>query len=452
MAKGKNLGEYIEKWHVKRIDWEGEEELEVLGVSNVDGITTTSHIKSKDLSGYLVVEPETFAYNPYRINVGSIGLTPNNVFGLVSPAYVVFKIREGKLIPELLLEYLKSFDGLRQINKYARGTVRKALRFDDLCKIEVSFPDYNEQKKIFEKKLIVEKKNNELKSEIQIQNDLSIKLKQSILHEAIQGKLTVDWREQNPNTEPASELLKRLKAKKAQLIKDKKIKKEKTLPPVTEEEIPFELPAGWVWCRLGEIGNASNYPFVDGPFGSSIDTKTDYVESGVPVLRMMNIKPFKFISSSFKYVREEKYMNFKRHNVLPGDILFAKVGAGIGESCIVPNNFNYGMLATTGITRIRVGEIVLNKYLCNFLNLNISNFMAMARQSSQPFLNMTQVKSFLFPFPPIEEQQAIVEKVESLMQKHQALEQEIKTSEANAQMLMQAVLKEAFEGKKEYVV
>src|SRR5690606_28484572 len=240
MAKGKTLGEYIEKWHVKKADWKGEHELEVLGVSNVEGITTTSHVKSQDLSGYLVIEPNTFAYNPYRINVGSGGLTPNNVFGVVSPAYIVFKVREGKLIPELLLEFLKSFDGLQQINKYARGTVRKALRFDDLCKIEVNFPDYNEQKNIFEKKLIVGKKSDELETEIQTQKQLLTQLKQSILQEAMQGKLTVDWREQNPNTEPASELLKRIKAEKAQLIKDKKIKKEKPLPPITAEEIPFE--------------------------------------------------------------------------------------------------------------------------------------------------------------------------------------------------------------------
>lgn len=78
-------------------------------------------------------------------------------------------------------------------------------------------------------------------------------LKQSILQEAIQGKLTGAWRKQNPDVEPASELLKRIKAEKAQLIKDKKIRKEKPLPPITEDEIPFELPEDWVWCRLGEI-------------------------------------------------------------------------------------------------------------------------------------------------------------------------------------------------------
>ena len=74
-------------------------------------------------------------------------------------------------------------------------------------------------------------------------------LKKSILQYAMQGKLVA----QDPNDEPASELLKRIKAEKEQLIKDGKIKKEKTLPPITEEEIPYELPQGWEWCRLGSI-------------------------------------------------------------------------------------------------------------------------------------------------------------------------------------------------------
>src|SRR5690554_1695484 len=196
MASSKKLGEYIEKWHVKKSEWQGKESLEVLGVSNTDGITKTSHIKSKDLSNYLVIEPNTFAYNPYRINVGSIGLTPKNTFGLVSPAYTVFKVKKDKLIPELLLEYLKSFSGLQQINKYARGTVRKALRYDDLCEIEVSFPSYEEQKFIYAQKKLVEIKNEKLKNEIKKQKNLISQLKQSILQEAIQGKLTEDWRKQ----------------------------------------------------------------------------------------------------------------------------------------------------------------------------------------------------------------------------------------------------------------
>ena len=75
-------------------------------------------------------------------------------------------------------------------------------------------------------------------------------LKKSILQYAMQGKLVA----QDPSDEPASELLKRIKAEKEQLIKDGKIKKEKPLPPITQDEIPYDLPQGWEWVRLGELG------------------------------------------------------------------------------------------------------------------------------------------------------------------------------------------------------
>ena len=87
-----------------------------------------------------------------------------------------------------------------------------------------------------------------------IKDNLLKAVKQAILQEAIQGKLTADWRAKHPETvEGASEPLKRIKAEKEKLIKEKKIRKEKPLPPITEKEIPFELPEGWVWCRLGEV-------------------------------------------------------------------------------------------------------------------------------------------------------------------------------------------------------
>ena len=75
-------------------------------------------------------------------------------------------------------------------------------------------------------------------------------LKKSILQYAMQGKLVP----QNPQDEPASELLKRIKAEKEQLIKEGKIKKEKPLPPITQDEIPYDLPQGWQWVRLGNVG------------------------------------------------------------------------------------------------------------------------------------------------------------------------------------------------------
>ena len=102
----------------------------VYGVTKNEGITLTGNVTSDDLSEYIVVSEKTFAFNPYRVNIGSIGLSDKNFKGLVSPAYVVFKTKKD-LLPEFLFFYLKSDIGIKLINWYGnRGGVRNALRFD----------------------------------------------------------------------------------------------------------------------------------------------------------------------------------------------------------------------------------------------------------------------------------------------------------------------------------
>ena len=246
------LENLIEKVHVKRREFDCDDNLEAFGVSNTEGITRTAHRKSEDLGEYLVIEPGSFAYNPYRINVGSIGLTPPNVTGVVSPAYVVFRARKRMVIPEVLLDFLKSSEGLRQINKLARGAVRKALRFEDLCEIEFPAISHERQLEILEHKRGFNKQHGSLLSELTHQQSLLVNLKQAILQEAIAGKLTADWRADNPDVEPASQLLRRIQAEKAHLVAAKKLRPEKSLPKIIPTEIPFDVPKSWEWCRFGQ--------------------------------------------------------------------------------------------------------------------------------------------------------------------------------------------------------
>ena len=96
MTKAVRLEHFIEKAQIRFRDFDDAQELKVYGVSNTEGITRTAHRKSADLSDYLVIQPGSLAYNPYRVNVGSIGLTPEGVHGLVSPAYVVFRVQKNK--------------------------------------------------------------------------------------------------------------------------------------------------------------------------------------------------------------------------------------------------------------------------------------------------------------------------------------------------------------------
>jgi len=141
------LGEFIFEDHEAIGSFDGSG-FPVLGVTNVSGIIVTGKEASKDLSKYLRLCPRRFAYNPYRINVGSIGLSDIDQEGIVSPAYVVFGTKE-LLDPKFLFLFLKSREGDRQINYFGnRGSVRGALRYGDLCKIEIPLPPLPDQRRI----------------------------------------------------------------------------------------------------------------------------------------------------------------------------------------------------------------------------------------------------------------------------------------------------------------
>ena len=166
------LGELVENFSVRAKDVGGAEGLDFYGVSNEDGIIKTKYAAEDKAEDYKIIEKGCFAYNPYRVNVGSIGLVSDDTRGLISPAYVIFKPKPKSIIPELLFKFLKSAEGLRQIIFYARGTVRQALRFEDLCNIEISIPDYSEQQGLYNKLINSQKSSNILNAELKNQLEL----------------------------------------------------------------------------------------------------------------------------------------------------------------------------------------------------------------------------------------------------------------------------------------
>lgn len=375
------------------------------------------------------------ATNKKRI-LTKIGCVDNNVMGVIP--------NESKIDSRFLYYWFQQ----QNLSEFANEAALPSIKKTTVEKWPVSYPDsILEQKRIVSilDTVFADLEQARAKTEQNLKN--ARELMNVTFHGAITGKLTKQWREANKGIVTASELLVQLKEQKKNLVSEKSISKEKALPEISDEEVSYELPETWKWCRLGEIGNAINYPFVDGPFGSSINTKKDYLEAGIPVLRMVNVKPFTFKNYNLKYVSEDKYQQFTRHNVLPGDVLFSKVGAGTGESCVVPDDFSYGMLSTTGITRIRVGQLVLNQYLCCFLNSNIEKFMVLASKAAQPFLNMTQIKTFPFPLPPIEEQREIVLIIERLSTEIQKVEAIYEKKLLALDELKKSILQKAFSGE-----
>jgi type I restriction enzyme S subunit len=424
------LGELVENFSVRAKDVGGAEGLDFYGVSNEEGIIKTKYAAEAKAEDYKIIEKGCFAYNPYRVNVGSIGLVSDETRGLISPAYVIFKPKPKSIIPELLIKFLKSAEGLRQIIFYARGTVRQALRFEDLCNIEISIPDYSEQQGLYNKLINSQNSSSILDAELKNQLELLKKLRQQLLQDAVQGKLV----EQNKKEEPASELLKKIKAEKQKLIAEKKLKKEKELPPIKPEEIPFEIPENWVWCRLGEIAE-----IVRGGSPRPAGDPTFY-GGEIPFLKVGDLTGYEDI-----YVRTHthsiKEAGLHKTRFVEADtLMLTNSGAtlGIPRICTFPTTFNDGIAAFLNLTNID------KVYLYYFLKSKSAWYLKEAsRGQGQPNLNTDIIALTPFPLPPLNEQNRIVQKLDELMQYCNELEASIKQSESQNEKLLQQVLREA---------
>lgn len=263
-------------------------------------------------------------------------------------------------------------------------------------------------------------------------------LKQSILQEAIQGKLTGAWRKQNIDVEPASELLKRIKAEKTQLIKDKKIRKEKPLPPITEDEIPFELPENWVWCRFQDICNFN--------IGKTPASKqADYWSEGIyNWLSISDMNHLGYIERTTKKITQKAVDEvFSTHEIVQPNTLLMSFKLTVGKVSInkIPLYHNEAIISIFPYQGIL--QEFLFKLITPITELSISKKVLMGQT-----FNSKSLATMLIPLPPEAEQKSIVGQLSAHLNKVDALESEITQSEQHAQMLMQAVLKEAFESKK----
>ncbi|WP_440993586.1 restriction endonuclease subunit S [Cysteiniphilum litorale] len=322
------------------------------------------------------------------------------------------------------------------------GTSKESINQTNFKKYEIPYFDIELQDFWIEKLKNTLSLKDLLGGELTLQQNLLKKLRQQILQEAIEGKLTSDWRTQNPNVESASELLKRIAVEKAQLVKAKKIKAQKSLPPISAEEKPFELPQGWEWCNYGdamleiEAGSSPvcfNYP-------ASID------EWGV--LKISAISWDSFQENENKKLHSN-IKPFTEKEVKSGDFIMTRANTKelVAKSVIV-ETVRDKLLLNDKTLRVRFSEHIGIKFMNYFNNSDYSrqHYIRFSTGASPSMKNISRdnIKTLLLALPPVEEQKAIVVKVEKLLKFCDQLENQISQSQSHAEQLMQAVLKEAF--------
>lgn len=238
------------------------------------------------------------------------------------------------------------------------------------------------------------------------------KLRELILELAVRGKLVP----QDPNDEPASELMKRIAAEKAELVKQGKIKKQKPLPEISEDEKPFELPRGWQWVRLGNVGVCST--------GKTPSTSvSSHFKGNIPFVGPGQITQCGEITQTDKFLSEDGMLNSTEAN--NGDVFTVCIGGSIGKSAIVSERVAYNQQ----INSIRP-VLADSKYLYFSISTTffISSMITASTGSATPIINRSKWEGLLIPCAPVTEQHSIVGKVNELMALCDQLEQQSLTS------------------------
>lgn len=329
-----------------------------------------------------------------------------------------------------------------------KGAANVSLPMKAIASVEIPVPPLAEQQSLIDLIFRIEDEHHELLSETSHQTDLLKRLRQSVLQRAVEGKLTADWRKQHPVVKgdpqhDAAALLAQIKGEKGRLVKDGKIRKEKLLLMIADSDKPFDLPAGWVWCRLGEIIQS----IFTGPFGSMLH-KSDYVSSGIPLVNPMNMISNKIVPNEKMMVSEETKTRLERYSLQNGNVVVAR--RGDLSKCAIVKAENDGWLCGTGSFFLQLCKTD-NNYFINYFISKYAQSYLLRDSIGQTMDNLNQglLTQMPFPLPSFAEQEAIVSRVGSLTAIINELEKQVTERKEKAQMLMQAVLRDAFDGSLE---
>lgn len=224
-------------------------------------------------------------------------------------------------------------------------------------------------------------------------------LKASILQYAIQGKLV----EQRPEEGNAEELYKQIQEEKQKLIKEGKIKKEKPLAEITEDEIPFDIPENWTWVRVGDMGS-----WASGATPSR--TNPDFYGGNIPWLKTGDLNDG-YIDDVPEYITELAFEKTSVRLNSEGSVLMAMYGATIGKLGILNTPMTTNQACCACITF----DGVFNRYLFYFLMSQRPSYIGMAEGGAQPNISKEKIVASVMPLPPLEEQHRIVAKIEELL-------------------------------------
>lgn len=330
----------------------------------------------------------------------------------------------------------------------------------------IDLPPLNEQRRIVAKLESIFARTRRAREELEKIQKLCDRYKQAVLSAACTGKLTADWRENNPNIESALQILKTIQHKhratweklqidrmrlKGQIplgdawkLKYQELKEINSL----ETENLDELPAHWCYTLIKSILSTQRRGMKTGPFGSALK-KEEHLSEGVPVLGIDNISSMKFVPEFNTFISPEKAKCLSEYDAQAGDVLISRSGT-VGEVCVVPDGLGEARISTNLIRIALEPYGMLPIFFCMLFNgspLVLQQISSLCSGSTRDFLNQDILSSIVFPLPPLPEQQEIIQRIETIFKSIDRIEQEYQKALKLCERLEQAALAKAFRGE-----
>ena len=306
------------------------------------------------------------------------------------------------------VEYLRClFDSdfyRKHIRDLSQGTNINNVKESYITEFVIPFPPLTEQKRIVAKieevLPYVDRYAYAYEKLEQFNAKFPEGMKKSILQYAIQGKLV----EKRPEEGTGKELYRQIQTEKQRLIKEGKIKKEKPLPKITEDELPFDIPESWKWCRLSDV--------IDVRDGTHDSPK--YVPVGIPLVTSKNLVNGVIDYGNVKYITQEDADKINvRSMVDDDDILFAMIGS-IGNPVLVKKDREFCIKNMALFKRFANTDISM-RYVYWFLFYAQYKLKKEASGGVQSFISLSRFREYLIPLPPVAEQNRIVAKLEEIL-------------------------------------
>lgn len=372
----------------------------------------------------LYVLRSPFFYSEMRAGMAGVAITRVTLEKMNNAIIPLPPVEEQQKIVEkvdTLLSFCDELDQLRNGKEQKRLAVNTGA-INALLKASEE-KDFNSAWKFIEKNF----------SELYSVKENVTELRKAILQLAVMGKLVP----QDPKDKPASGLLKEIQVEKDKLIKSGKLKKQKLLLPITDKEIPFQIPQGWEWVRLGNIAT-----FYNGDRSSRYPNESDLQSSGIPFFGAKDIQNGVLSLSDVRFISKKKFLELSGGKLEVGDFVILLRGT-VGKTARFFGNDEF----KTGFINAQMLIIrLLNPDMCDFVDIYFDSFLfqkmvndkttgAVIRQ-----MPANVVEDFLIPLPPLEEQRKIIKKMLLLMSICDGLEVKILTSEQTQASLLSAII------------